>query len=141
MNHDVNMGQRCKISSNKPRQDKTSVLGAIAGKPLAQIQWSPLEPFSHLRLDRINMGMQGVYIIRYRDNPDQLNPASILYVAAAPYCIRSGLIADYTGQGNPFLPDFVHANPSGIYFQYARCDDPRNAEVYLIRSLGYPVCN
>ena len=116
-------------------------IGAIAGTPIDGIYWSPVEHFSPSKFNKVDLGMRGVYIIRYRDDPEQLNPVSVLYVAAADYCIRSKLLADYAGRGNPFLPDFIHANPLGIYFQYVQCDDPQNAAVYLIRSLGYPVCN
>ena len=113
----------------------------IAGTPLHHIPWSAIVSLLPSTIEQVPMGLQGVYLVRYRDNPTKMNPASILCVASALYCIRSRLSADYSGRGNPFLPDFIQANPKDIYFQYVQCDDPKNAAVYLVRALGYPICN
>ena len=116
-------------------------LKRIAGKPLKNIQWSSVAPLVPSALEQIPPGLQGAYLVRYRDNPAEINPASIIYVSSAVYCIHSRLVAEYEGQGNPFLRDLVQANPKDICFQYVQCDDPKNAEVYLIRAFSYPICN
>ena len=116
-------------------------LKRIAGKLLEDIQWSAIAPLIPSALEQIPLGLRGAYLVRYRDNPTEINPVSILYVSSAPYCIHSRLLADYEGRGNSFLPDLIQANPKDICFQYVQCDDPKNAEVYLIRAFSYPICN
>ena len=120
---------------------KPPALKLIAGKPLENIRWNAIAPLTPSALNQIPLGLQGAYLVRYRDNPADINPVSIIYVSSAVYCIRSCLLADYEGRGNPFLPDLVQANPQDICFQYVQCDDPKNAEVYLIRAFSYPICN
>ena len=124
-------------------------LNLIAGKPLADIRWNAISqrlcfaiaPLIPSALEQIPLGLRGAYLVRYRDNPVEINPASVVYVSSAVYCIRSCLFSEYEGRGNPFLPILVQANPKDICFQYVQCDDPKNAEVYLIRRFSYPICN
>ncbi|NEQ98285.1 MAG: hypothetical protein F6K30_16460 [Cyanothece sp. SIO2G6] len=127
--------------TNLSRHQRSSGTQGIAGASPDSILWSPVERFHKMGLAHLEKGMRGVYVIRYRDDPNQLKLASVLYISASDRCIKSALLADYLGYGNQFLPDFVNANPLGIYFQYTRCNDPKNAETDLIRALGHPICN
>jgi len=111
------------------------------GEPVKTLQWSSLKIFNPTQIENVLSEIPGVYIIRYRDEPEQWNPASMLYVGCSERCIRSSLMQDYCGMGNEYLPDFVGANPLNIYFHYAECLSPKRCEACLLVNLNYPICN
>ncbi len=113
----------------------------ILEKPLKELPWSPLLHFHPNEIDQMPDLLRGVYLIRYQDNPKELKPASMLYVGCDDHCLKCSLSDQYLGKGNVFLPDFVRANPSGIFFQYLCCQDCKRAEAYLLVALSYPLCN
>ena len=109
----------------------------IIGKPLENLAWSPLSNFHPREIERVPESLRGVYLIRYRDTPKQMKPASMLYVGKAQRCLKDSLREDYLGKGNVFLPDFVQVNPSEVYFQYLCCEDCHRVEAYLLVTLDY----
>ncbi|MEM1171306.1 MAG: hypothetical protein AAGJ08_20045 [Cyanobacteria bacterium P01_H01_bin.35] len=113
----------------------------ILGRPLEALGWSPLFHFHPSEIDQMPDSLPGVYLIRYRDDPKELKPFSMLYVGRADRCLKSSLTNQYLGKDNESLPVFVEANPSGVYFQYLCCKDCTQVEAYLIVALDYPLCN
>jgi hypothetical protein len=130
------------MENYQPSQFLTPLLmHEVLGKPLEELTWSPLVQFHPKKINQIPDALCGVYLIRYKDNPRALNPASMLYVGSANYCLKRRLNKEYRGEGNPFLPDFVQANPLGVYFQYLYCQGCKRIEAYLLAALDYPLCN
>ncbi|MDB6159837.1 MAG: hypothetical protein JWO04_3543 [Gammaproteobacteria bacterium] len=119
-------------------------MSAITGKPQNAIVWSKKQLFTQLNVESVESGLAGVYLFTLKPMFGHPQFPSYLYVGESESCIRRRLRAHYLGptdKGNRYLHQIRTANPLSVWFQYSKCEDPKNAEAYLIVNLGYPICN